>query len=103
MKKLENTPLPKSVIVFGVRYKVVEKSPLLFEGIPVFGLCDPAKKVLSIEKNDSQIEKWGHFFHEVGHAIADETGISQNVSHDTLHPFIENIAQFTTKFIDKFK
>lgn len=87
--------VPKSVKIFGQRFKV--------KVVPLhgyLGLCDRATNTLYVESNQSEKEIYQTLLHEIGHAVVGRTGIAQALSPEVEEIIVENIA---TAIIENFE
>lgn len=90
--------LPKSVTVFGHRYKVKAEKDLCRQG--AYGMCDRLKKIIHIDADLKGDPLYHTLIHELGHALFDRIGICQGISSDLEEVIVENVA---TMILENFK
>lgn len=84
--------IPKSVSIFGQKYKVKLLKAVNSDGDKCCGLIDPETKTIYIDKTMT-IEKQLHtFFHEVIHAVLNETGCGHSLSI-LEEPIVDNVSK----------
>ena len=71
---------PKSLQVYGTKYRLKNSKTLLKAGI--VGHCDPDKKTISIDSSLDNKEYCETVLHELFHAVFFECSINQAVSPD---------------------
>ena len=79
--------LPKSVKIFGLKFKV-KVAPL--HG--VLGLCDRLSNTIYIEANQSDVDKLHTLIHEIGHAVFGRVGLCQGISPEIEEVIVEALA-----------
>lgn len=72
--------IPKKISILGREYKIKQGVNLIFNGVPVLGLCDSDKKVIYIEKNQSPEGKFATLCHECTHGFLYISGLDQKLS-----------------------
>ena len=95
MKKINfsKEPLPKSVIILGVKYTIKEKDNLDHNNTPVDGLFNPNTYTILVNSGLEQWNKWHALFHEIGHGLMEENSINQSLSEEMEHIIVESYAK----------
>jgi hypothetical protein len=90
--------IPKSINVFGKKYKIK-----IVDNPPYAGLCDPIGEIfVSSNQTEEQIVKT--IIHEVTHAWQFRVGLDQAVSRETLEIMSEGVSTFIWEIFEvKFK
>lgn len=86
--------LPKSVDVFGIKYKVKME---VIEGLA--GQCDRVNCILTINPELSEVEQFQTLLHEIGHAVFSRIGLIQAISPELEEVIVESLA---TAFSENF-
>ena len=86
--------LPKSVKIFGRKFKIVEKA---LGGY--LGLCDRETSTLFIEVAQSEREKCHTLIHEIGHAVIGRVGINQAIPLELEEVIVDAVA---TALVENF-
>lgn len=79
--------IPKSLNVFGTKYKIKFVDTVLFQG-----LCDPGAKAIFININQSKEQILATYIHEVVHAMQFSLAMDQAVSREFMEMMAENTA-----------
>lgn len=79
--------IPKSVIIFGQKFKVKVTS---LNGY--LGMCDRLDHVIYIEINQPDKDKMHTLLHEVGHAVFSRVGIVQGLNPELEEVIVETMA-----------
>ena len=79
--------LPKSVTIFGLKFKVKVAK---LNGY--LGLCDRLTSTIYVEANQSDKDKLHTLLHEMGHAVFGRVGLVQGISPELEEVIVENIA-----------
>jgi Zn-dependent peptidase ImmA (M78 family) len=79
--------LPKSVKIFGLKFKVKVTK---LNGY--LGLCDRLTNTIYIEANQSDKDKLHTLIHEIGHAVFGRVGLCQGISPEIEEVIVENMA-----------
>ena len=90
MDRNQNTmkfKIPKSINVFGTKYKVKMVETGLFSG-----LCDPDKATIYININQSDDQIHATFWHEACHAMQFVLGMNNAISREMMEMLAENTA-----------
>lgn len=88
--------IPKSINVFGTKYKVKFVETQLFSG-----LCDPDLKTIfiNIDQSDEQIR--ATFWHEVFHAMQFVLGMNNAISREMMEMLAENSATIVCQVLNQ--
>jgi hypothetical protein len=88
--------IPNSVNIFGTKYKIRFVDTDLFAG-----LCDPAKKTIFINKNQTKENIDITFWHEVFHSVQFTLGMNNAISREMMEMIAENYAQVVVQCLKK--
>lgn len=88
--------IPKKINIFGVIYKIKFVDTDLFAG-----LCDPTKKTIFLNINQSKEQILSTYIHEAVHAMQFSTGMNQAVSREFMEMMAENTATLVMDMIKK--
>lgn len=88
--------IPKTVNVFGTKYKIKFVETSLFAG-----LCDPDLKTIfiNIDQSDEQIH--ATFWHEIFHAMQFVLGMQNALSREMMEMLAENSATLVVQCLNK--
>lgn len=79
--------IPKKINVFGVVYKIKFIDTDLFAG-----LCDPSKKTIFLNINQSKDQILSTYIHETIHAMQFSIGMNQAISRELMEIMAESTA-----------
>lgn len=88
--------IPNSLPVFGVKYKIRFVDTDLFAG-----LCDPEKKTIFINRNQSKENIEITYWHEVFHAMQFSLGMNNAISREMMEMLAENSAKLVVQCLKK--
>ena len=88
--------IPKSINVFGTKYKIKFVETTLFSG-----LCDPDLRTIfiNIDQSDEQIH--ATFWHEANHAMQFVLGMNNAISREMMEMLAENTATLIVECLKK--
>jgi len=88
--------IPKSINVFGTKYKIKFVETQLFSG-----LCDPDLKTIfiNIDQSDEQIR--ATFWHEIFHAMQFVLGMNNASSREMMEMLAENSATIVCQVLNQ--
>lgn len=95
VKKEEVIYIPRSIVVYGVKYKIK-----ITDSQDYLGLCDGRQKTIYISKHQTAKEAFHTLMHEVIHAWQFRVGIHQAISRETLEIMSEGLATFLIESFD---
>lgn len=101
MKK--STKFPKSITIMGRTWKIKQKIRPMYNGLPCLGLCDYDGKVILLEKNQTDDEKFSTLVHEACHAWLILCGLDQKMSESEVEVNCQLTAAFVEDIIKAFK
>lgn len=90
--------IPKSINVFGTKYKVKMVDTVLFSG-----LCDPELSTIFININQSEQQIHATFWHEAHHAMQFVLGMNNAISREMMEMLAENSATLTLSILNSKK
>lgn len=96
MEKVKDD-LPKSVTVFGEKFKVIRK-PLTAEGLA--GYCDRSNNTIVVASELITIDAFQTLLHEIGHAVFGRIGLMQAINPELEEIVVESLA---TCFVENFE
>jgi len=88
--------IPKSMDVFGVKYKIKFVETQLFSG-----LCDPDLKTIFINVDQSPEQIEAAYWHEMFHAMQFALGMNNAISREMMEILAENSATLVMKCLKK--
>lgn len=88
--------IPKSINVFGTRYRVKFVDTDLFAG-----LCDSAKRTIFINANQAKDQILSTYLHEVFHAMQFTLGMHNALSREMMEMIAENSAVMVMECLKK--
>lgn len=88
--------IPKSIDVFGTRYRVKFVDTDLFAG-----LCDSSKKTIFINANQNKEQILNTYLHEVFHAMQFTLGMHNAISREMMEMLAENSAVMVMECLKK--
>ena len=88
--------IPKSIDVFGTRYKVKFVDTDLFAG-----LCDSGKKTIFINANQNKEQVLNTYLHEIFHAMQFTLGMQNAISREMMEMLAENSAVMVMECLKK--
>lgn len=88
--------IPKSINVFGTKYKIKFVETNLFSG-----LCDPDIKTIFINIDQSEEQIQAAYWHEVFHAMQFVLGMNNAISREMMEMLAENSATLVMQCLKK--
>ena len=88
--------IPKSINVFGTKYKIKMVSTMLFSG-----LCDSELKIIFINIDQSDEQLIATFWHEAVHAMQFTLGMHNAISREMMEMLAENTATLVMSCLKK--
>jgi len=77
---MKKRSFPRSIMILGRKFKIVQKKNIAYHGQMILGLCDYNALTIFIESSQSDISKRQTLIHECGHAWLIITGADQRLS-----------------------
>ena len=90
--------IPKSINVFGTKYKIKMVDTTLFSG-----LCDPEVLTIFININQSNEQIHATFWHEAVHAMQFALGMNNAISREMMEMIAENTSTLIVTCLEKNK
>lgn len=88
--------IPKSIDVFGTKYKIKFVETELFAG-----LCDSGKRTIFINANQSKEQILSTYLHEIFHAMQFTLGMHNAISREMMEMIAENSAVMVMECLKK--
>jgi Zn-dependent peptidase ImmA (M78 family) len=85
---------PSSITIMGRKLKIKQGSGLVYQGQQVLGLCDYDKKMIYIEKNQTDESKFDTLIHECTHFFLILAGMDQKISESENEMYCQLITAF---------
>jgi Zn-dependent peptidase ImmA (M78 family) len=85
---------PSSITIMGRKLKIKQGSGLIYQGQQVLGLCDYDKKMIYIEKNQTDESKVDTLIHEATHYFLILAGLDQRLSESENEIYCQLITAF---------
>lgn len=99
VSKKKSTPkLPKTVMILGRKYKVIEKPSITVKNEEASGGCDTVNREIEIEKGLPLNEKMGILAHEMAHGAIVINGLSETLTDRE----IEMVCQICRSIVEDF-
>lgn len=104
MRKKKPVALPKTVLVLGREFHVIETDePIMVDGQAASGSCNSVDRIIEIEKGLPFNEKMGILAHEMGHAGLDISGLGQTFSLREIEVFCQLQRSLVEDFVKAFQ
>lgn len=85
-------PIPKSVDMPGGTVTVVQVKGITMDGQKCWGMWDESERRITLDNTSRLAFRWKVFYHELAHAMLDDAGISNALSHEMIEMLCDAIA-----------
>jgi Zn-dependent peptidase ImmA (M78 family) len=85
---------PSSITIMGRKLKIKQGTGLVYQGQQVLGLCDYDKKMIYIEKSQTDESKYDTLIHEATHYFLILAGLDQRISESENEIYCQLITAF---------
>lgn len=99
---MKKPSLPKTVLILGRLYQVIQQDQVYLDEKEVSGLCDTLNRCIYIEKGLPLKEKMGILAHEMAHAALDINGLAETMADKELEVVCQMCRSLVEDFIASF-
>lgn len=94
---------PIKINILGREWKIKQVKSPVYKGEPCLGLCDYDGRVIWLEKDQKENEKFSTLVHEAAHAWLILCGLDQKMSESEVEVNCQLIAAFVEDIVKAFK